>query len=350
MVVPESIDDPTRPSGGNVYDRRICRGLAAAGWRVEEHAVPGTWPWPDAATAEGLARLVADLPSAAVVLVDGLIASAVPGVLVPQSERLRLVILVHMPLGDGPGGSQVLDARTREGAVLAAARAVVVTSSWTAGRLRTRYGLGPDTVHVAEPGVDAADLASGTVAGGELLCVAAVAAHKGHDLLLAALAATLELPWRCTLVGSLTRDPEFVHRLRQQADADGIGDRVRFSGPRTGEELDGDYRASDLLVLASHAETYGMVVTEALARGLPVIATAVGGLPEALGRTAAGGRPGILVPAGDRLALATALRSWLTDAALRHTLRQAARERRGMLSGWPVTTDRVARALSRAAA
>ena len=40
VVVPEGIDDPARPSGGNTYDRRVCRGLAALGWTVREHAVP----------------------------------------------------------------------------------------------------------------------------------------------------------------------------------------------------------------------------------------------------------------------------------------------------------------------
>ena len=39
VIVPEGIDDPARPSGGNVYDRRVCRGLAALGWAVHEHAV-----------------------------------------------------------------------------------------------------------------------------------------------------------------------------------------------------------------------------------------------------------------------------------------------------------------------
>ena len=49
VVVPYGIDDPRRPSGGNVYDRRVCRGLVALGWSVHEHAVAGRWPRPDAA-------------------------------------------------------------------------------------------------------------------------------------------------------------------------------------------------------------------------------------------------------------------------------------------------------------
>ena len=129
----------------------------------------------------------------------------------------------------------------------------------------------------------------------------------------------------------------------------GLGDRVRFVGPRTGAELDRAYAAADLLVLASHAETYGMVVTEALARGLPVIASEVGGVTEALGHGHDGTRPGLLVPPGDPAALGAALRAWLGDAGLRGRLRRAARERRASLRGWPATTSVVAGVLAGAA-
>ena len=161
---------------------------------------------------------------------------------------------------------------------------------------------------MAEPGVDAAGLAPGTAAGDALLCVAAVTRGKGHDVLLDGLATVTDLAWRCTCVGSLDRDPAFAAEVRRHA----LRERVRFVGPRTGAELDRAYAAADLLVLASHAETYGMVVTEALARGVPVLATDVGGVPEALGHGA-----GLLVPPGDPAALGAALRAWLGDAELR---------------------------------
>jgi glycosyltransferase involved in cell wall biosynthesis len=349
VVVPEGIDDPARPSGGNTYDRRVCRGLAAIGWQVHEHAVDGGWPWPDADAQRALAEVIAAIPDGAIVLIDGLIASTAPAVLVPAADRLTLVVLLHLPLGDRPPGHEVVDARTRECAVLSAASAVVTTSAWARDRLLDRYPLPPGKVQVAEPGADLAELAPGTADGGQLLCVAAVTSHKGHDLLLAALATLAELPWRCICVGSLDRDPEFVDLLRRRAKSDGIGDRVSFGGPRTGDELDDAYAAADALVVASHGETYGMVVTEALARGLPVIATAVGGLPDALGSTADGRRPGLLVPPGDARALAAALSSWLRDADLRRRLRQAAAERRGTLAGWPTAVDRIAHVLSEAA-
>ena len=99
-------------------------------------------------------------------------------------------------------------------------------------------------------------------------------------------------------------------------------------------------------MLASRAETYGMVVTEALARGLPVVAADVGGLTEALGHGADGVRPGVLVPPDDPAALGAALRAWLTDAELRERSRRAARERRASLSGWSTTTASVADVLA----
>ena len=124
---------------------------------------------------------------------------------------------------------------------------------------------------------------------------------------------------------------------------------MRFPGPRTGPELDRAYAAADLLVLASHAETYGMVVTEALARGLPVLAAEVGGVTEALGHGEDGTRPGLLVPPGDPAALGAALRAWLGDAELRGRLRRAARERRASLRPWAATTSDVAGVLERCA-
>jgi glycosyltransferase involved in cell wall biosynthesis len=346
VVVPDGIDDPASPSGGNAYDRRVCRGLAAIGWSVHEHPAEGSWPRPDAAARASLTGVIAEMPDGAVVLIDGLIASTVPEVLVPEAGRLNLVVLVHMPLGDGLPGERVPDARVQERAVLSAAAAVVTTSTWTRRWLLDRYTLSPDRVHVAEPGVDAAEIAWGTAAGGELLCVAALTPGKGHDVLLAALATITDLPWRCVCVGTLTRDPGFVERLDRQAQDDGIGDRVRFAGPRTGADLDVAYAAADALVLATRAETYGMVVTEALARGLPVVATTVGGVPEALGLGADGSRPGLLVPPGDTEALAAALRCWLGDTVLRQHFRKVARERRVALPGWSATAVQISRILA----
>ena len=338
MVVPEGIDDPTRPSGGNTFDRRVCRGLAAAGWAVHVHEVAGSWPRPDAASYAALRDAISQIHDGAVVLLDGLVASASPEVLAPEARRLRLVVLVHMPLG-----------HEREGAVLAAARSVITTSAWARRVLLQRYSLPGDRVHVAEPGADAAELAPGTPTADALLSVAAVIHGKGHDVLLDALAMLTGLRWHCLCVGSLERDPAFAEGLRRRVLDGAMDGRVRFSGPQTGDDLARSYGAADVLVLPSRGETYGMVVTEALARGLPVIAADVGGVPEAMGHGADGALPGLLVPPDDPPALRDAVRAWLEDADLRRRLRRAAHERRDSLARWSTTTSAVAEVLAGAA-
>jgi glycosyltransferase involved in cell wall biosynthesis len=91
-----------------------------------------------------------------------------------------------------------------------------------------------------------------------------------------------------------------------------------------------------------------MVVTEALAHALPVIASAVGGVPEALGHGEDGSTPGVLVRPGDPHAVAGALRRWLEDPRRRRRLRRSARLRRLTLPTWSRTTARVATALEAA--
>lgn len=77
-VLPGDVTAPAAPSGGNVYDRRVCAALPAAGWRVRAYALPGSWPRPDARARGELARCLAALPDGAVVLLDGLVACGVP--------------------------------------------------------------------------------------------------------------------------------------------------------------------------------------------------------------------------------------------------------------------------------
>ena len=173
-VLPDGIDDPVRPSGGNVYDRHVCSGLASLGWSVREHAVRGFWARPDAASFAALADVVERIPDGAVVLLDGLVASTAPEVLVRGGAPVA------------PGRARAHAARRPPAAGLAAtsgrenkrsSRPPLPSSRRAPGR-----GTGcssctrcpPTVVHVAEPGVDAAELATGTEAGGALLCVAAV--------------------------------------------------------------------------------------------------------------------------------------------------------------------------------
>ena len=345
VVMP--VDDPARPSGGNVYDRRLCDGLRSIGYGVQEHVVAGAWPWPEPSARRSLRDALASVPVGGTVVIDGLLASTSPDAVVPEAARLRIGVLVHLPVAETLGVGDPLGARQREGAVLGCAHAVITTSEWTRSRLLARYALDPSRVHVAAPGADPAPPAP--CEGTRLLVVGAVTPIKGTDLLIDALTEVADRGWTCDVVGSLEVDPWFAARVLEQVKAAGLRDRVRFHGPKVGDALAESYAMSDLLVTASRLETYSMVVTEALARGIPVVATGVGGVREALGSDGDGAAPGLVVDAEDASAIARALRSWLDDPVLRSRLRATAAERRTSLTGWDVTTTRVAAAVADAA-
>jgi glycosyltransferase involved in cell wall biosynthesis len=325
VVLPAGVDDPTTPSGGNRYDRRVIDELRKVR-PVHEIVLSGRWPRPG---DPALAARLAELPDGAEVLLDGLVAAGVPELVEPSAARLRMTVLVHLSLGDETGlsGDRVAELAGYERRSLHAATAVVTTSDGAAKRLVDRHGLAPAKVHVAAPGVDPADLAVPGPGGRRLACVAAVIPRKGQDVLVTALTGVEDLDWDCVCIGALDRDPEFVRAI-------GTHERVRFIGIKAGSGLSQAYESMDLLILPSRAETYGMVVTEALARGIPVLATEVDGVPEALGWAGDGSRPGMLVPAEDPAALAAAIRRWLTDDDLRGRLRQAAADRRTRLRSW----------------
>ena len=345
VVVPAGFDEPGRPTGGNIYDRRVCAGLAGAGWEVLVETVAGEWPVPDLAAGADLARVVSAIPDGEIALIDGLIAAPTAAQLLPHAGRIRMTVLLHMPLATALDTRHDARAQRSEGVVLAAATGVVVTSEWTRQQILTRYEIPACRVHVARPGVDRV-AAPARPGRGQLLCVGTLGHHKGQDLLVEALAELGDLDWRCVLAGPLDRDPDFVGQLQTRINRLGYGHRIRLTGCLTGAALSRAYTGSDLLIAPSRAETYGMAVTEALAHGLPVLASAVGGLPEALGASPDGSRPGQLIQAGDQAALAAAIRDWLTDRRHRHRLRAAARGRRSSLVGWERTTQEIATALT----
>ncbi len=327
FVLPGGVDDPASPSGGNVYDRRVIEELRS----VREIAVPGTWPQPGAAARSALDRALGGIPDGSVVVLDGLVACGVPEVVVPHAARLRSVVLVHLPLADETGLPPTVAARldAAERDVLRAARAVVATSPSAAHRLASHHGL--PQVHVVPPGTDPAPPATGTDGASRLLCVASLTPRKGHDVLVRALASVADLPWTCAFVGP-ERWP-----VRDLVHHHALDSRIELPGPLSGPALDRAYATADLFVLASLAETYGMVVTEALARGVPVVASAV---PDALGDG------GVLLPAGDVTAFGRALRRWLTDDDWRRDLRGRASARRRELSTWDETAARLAQVLA----
>ncbi len=345
--------DWTTPTGGYQYDRRLAQALGAAGWNVEMLRLDADWPTPGAADLAHAAAQLSRLASGTRVVADGLAfgaTGAMGDIVAAQAERLRWVALVHHPLHLETGLTPALRERllASETHALQFARHVVVTSAHTAGDVAA-MGVAPERITVVEPGTDAwpqrpadADLgASGPSAGPvRLLCVATVTPRKGHALLLQALAGVKALPWQLHCVGSLTRDPATSAEVRILARDSRLADRVVWHGEVDAAALQTQYAAADLLVLASLHEGYGMVVAEALAAGLPVLASEAGALAQTLPPQA-----GWRVPAGDVPALKAALAELIGNSELRARLAEGARAAGRQLPDWPAQAARFAAVL-----
>lgn len=342
FVVP---DDGGVVSGGHAYNRRVLRAWHAAGLPTDVVTVPGSWPTPGPGDRAALARALRGRPR---VLLDGLVGCACPEqVEAARAAGARVHLLVHLPLPAETGLSatrlQALAAAERR--AIRAATGVVATSHTAAADLRNRYGR-PD-IGVAVPGVDAAPAAAGSDPP-RLLTVAALTPRKNHAGLVDALARLTDRAWTAALVGP--GSPADERRVREAVVAAGLAGRVEVTGPLAGEALEAQWHAADLLVLPSLAETYGLVVTEALARGLPAVVAAGTGAVEALtgvtGAQPPGPVAGAAVDPRDRDAFAETLRRWLDDERLRRDWRRAAELRRATLRPWSQTADDLRRHLS----
>jgi glycosyltransferase involved in cell wall biosynthesis len=345
LVVPGALDTPT---GGYAYDRHMARELEARGWAVDVVVLEGGYPWPNADAVAAADRALAAVPDGRLTLCDGLAFGALPAVAGRHAARLRLIALVHHPLAAETG----LDASRRAGLfaaereALRAARHVVVTSRATATQLAA-YGVRPDGVTAVEPGVAPAPLAHGSRAADPaapvaLLCVASLIPRKGHDVLIAALGRVTAPHWRLTCVGSAELAPDTAHAVRCQVDAAGLSSRVTFTGALAGDALAAQYHRADVFVLASHYEGYGMAVAEAVARGLPVIATDAGASADLVDA-----RSGVLVRPGDVAGLTSALERAVGDDAERSRLAAGARARRLALPDWRAAAARLDAVLER---
>lgn len=343
LLVPGSLH---RRTGGSLFDSRITAGLRALGHTVTVHELAGRFPDTDDTATDALTGALAAVPDGARAIIDGLALGDSPALAERHAARVRVVALVHHPLADETGLTPALRERflAREARALAACERIVVTSPFTAARVE-RLGIAAGRIHVVEPGTDPAPAATGPDPGQppRLLCVASLTPRKGQDLLVAALARQRHRAWSCQLVGDTAADPAFAEAVHEAIRAHGLEERIRLLGDCDPAALDRAYREASLFVLPSHYEGYGMALAEALARGLPVISTTGGAIPDTV--PAAAGR---LVPPGDTAALADALGEWLHVPGLRDAAARAAREHAAALPDWNGAAARFAAALEAA--
>jgi glycosyltransferase involved in cell wall biosynthesis len=324
--------DLATPTGGYAYDRRMIRELEHLAWEIDIVDLGEGFPYPSAEQREKARRRLNDGPAKRPIIIDGLAFGVLPDVATELSRDHALIALVHHPLAfeSGLSAAQAEQFRASECAALTSARRVIVTSATTARLLTADYGVAADRITVAYPGVDPVPPGRGSSDGVmQLLSVGAIVPRKGYDVLIAALAMLKDLRWHLTIVGDCSRDPEAAARLDGDIRRFALSDRVSVLGAISGERLAELYLEADLFALASRYEGYGMVFAEAVAHGLPIVATDAGAIADTVPRGA-----GLLAPPDDPEALATALRRAIENPAERRGMREASREAARQLPTW----------------
>lgn len=338
FAIPGDIDLPT---GGYAYDRRVIAECRLAGCDVTHVALSGGFPYPTPEDLVACRGRLEALPAGQALLIDGLAMGALPAELLRGLGR-PIAALVHHPLALETGLDDRRHAQlmASERAALALACAVIATSPSTARLLEQDYGVARDRLVVALPGTDPRPRARGTGSPTRLLSVGAVIPRKAHGVLVEALASLSSLDWTCRIVGATDRDVEETRRLRRRIALHGLSDRVVLTGAISREALGREFEAADIFVSASLFEGYGMALTEALAHGLPVVATSGGAIPDTVPSAAS-----VLVAPNDAAALAEGIGSLLRDPDHRRALGQRAWQYAASLPDWSRTAATIMTAL-----
>ena len=336
--------DLASPTGGYAYDRQVMALLPAYGFTVEHLPLPGAYPHPSTTDLAATVQALASVPGDAVVLFDGLAFSALPSEIVRAIGR-PIVAIVHHPLSFEPGlgAERLRELKASETAALTFAKIVIVSSATTRTVLSREFGVAPDRIVIAVPGTARSRRARGSSGAPSLLAVGAISPRKGYDVLIQALARIAERPWHATIVGSRERDPATADLLADAVAKHHLTGRIVMTGAVDDERLGQFYDQADLFVLSSRYEGYGMVLAEALARGLPIVTTTGGAAAE----TAPDGTA-LKVPPDDAEALALAMARMLDQPALRRKIAEQSWRVGQTLPGWKETTAIVAAALTAA--
>jgi len=180
------------------------------------------------------------------------------------------------------------------------------------------FGVPAGRITVALPGTDPAPRAHGTGSPLQLLAVGSIVPRKGYDVLVRALDSLRDRDWRLAIAGADDRSPATALALRAQVATCGLAERVAIKGAISDRNLNQLYSSADIFVMPSLFEGYGMVLAEAMSRGLPIVCTTGGAASETAPDEAA-----LKVAPGDDIALAEALSRVMDDERLRLSMAKA---------------------------
>ncbi|MCF7914230.1 MAG: glycosyltransferase family 4 protein [Spirochaetaceae bacterium] len=274
-----------------------------------------------------------------------------------------LSMLVHyLPSRDPLLPPSVAETRHRdEASCLSNCRSAVVPSHYLKTELQRLHPEAPP-ITVAPPGIAAIPEPDNSSAVNQpavqLLTVANWTASKNHRFLLPVLAELSKLPWKWSIYGRADESRALVQEFQNVAQSYRIDSRIYIGPQLSPKEVVDKLHRADLFIYPSLFESYGMVIAEALAAGLPIVANRIGGIPEVVEassldgkaspgviREAKGGTAAVLCnfasPRGSQQEWRTALTRLIKQPQERQNLGAAALERARNLPSWQATAEAI---------
>lgn len=343
--------DLSAPTGGYAYDRQMINGLKRLGWELELISLGDGYPFPTVAQVERARKALLGRTKGVPIAIDGLALGALPELAAELAKRHPIIAIIHHPLAFefGLSEAQKRALQRSETEALRHVSQVIANSSTTARDLTQFYGVSPDTIEVVMPGTERTHRLKAKVQGVDrarngihLLSVGSIIPRKGFDCLMEALHYVSDLPWSLSIAGDTSRNRVAYEQLLADIDRFHFAERVRVLGAISDAELELLYDSADVFVLASRFEGYGMVYAEAMAHGLPIVATTGGAIPDTVPPEA-----GVLVAPGDVVALSIALKDLILDAPHRACLSRGAFEAAGHLPTWDQSIQQFAEIVRR---
>lgn len=301
---------PGPAGGGSSFNAGLTAALETAGHTIDR------------------ATTLDHLPDGAIPVVDGIL---LPG-LEPQLDRLlerdAIAVIHHVFAAAGRDEGARAAVRAAEARMLPRLRRVVATSEPIADRLRTEFGV---EATVLQPGLPVLPRSEGSGGPGcHILSVGVLTPRKGHDRLLRALRRLIDLDWTLTIAGDAERDPVHAATVAAVVEDEGLSNRVTLVVDPDLAALEPLWGAADLFALHTSWEGFPAGIAEALRRGIPVVAPAVGGIPAVLPAAA-----GVVAGLDDPATFGKCLRRAIFDERLRAALADAAWQAGQALPGWP---------------
>lgn len=318
--------DINLPTGGYRYDREIISAWKNSGVDIELISLEGNYPLPGKEEEIHAIESINNFQEADLAIVDGLLGGGSPEFLEALSKKLPVVALIHHPLclenGLDKSTARFLEEREKQG--LEFVSKVITTSPATSRTVASLFEFNPELIHTVLPGVERGRKSIRNINTDNnpcinLLCVGSVIERKGHKDLLLSLSTLQHLDWHLDCIGSTQFDQPLFQELIAIVKQETLGKKVKFHGTVNEDVLENAYEKTSIFVLPSLFEGYGMAYAEAIVRGIPVIGTTAGAIPQTVPDNC-----GILVEPSNTSLLAQALEKLITNENLRAKYRNGA--------------------------